>query len=155
MAGFRNPEQLDVWKLSDQVALRVREVIDRPAFRSHPKLREQMEEAAEGPCSHIQEGFARYRPADNARFVRIAAGSLGELIRHLSRARARQLLTPAEHAEISTLTKRALGAAIGYINYLQTADAPHLPPKRRARRKQKGRNPRTPNRNPRTSNRNP
>lgn len=143
MVGFRNPEEMDVWKLSNEVSLRVREVVDRAAFRRHERLRSQMEEAAEGPCSHIQEGFARYRPADNARFVRIAAGSLGELIRHLNRALARQLLSRTEHAEIMRLTKRALGAAIGYINYLQTAEAPHLPKPRRRPRKRKN-----PNRNP-------
>ena len=143
MTGFRNPEEMDVWKLSNQVSLRVREIVDRATFRRYQTLREQMEEAAEGPCSHIQEGFARYLPADNARFVRMAAGSLGELIRHLDRARARQLLSPAEHTEVRILTKRALGAAIGYINYLQTADAPHLRKKRRRQRKR-----RNPSRNP-------
>ena len=140
MAGFRNPEELDVWKLCNEVSLRVRVVVDRAPFRRHEKLRQQMEEAAESPCSHIQEGFARYLPADNARFVRIAAGSLAELIRHLNRALARQLLSPSEHAEIHRLTKRALGAAIGYIAYLQTAEAPHLP-KKHKRRSRRRKNP--------------
>ena len=117
MVGFRNPEEMDVWKLSNEVALRVRVVVDRAPFRRHEKLRQQMEEAA---------------------------GSLAELIRHLNRALARQLVSPSEHAEIYRLTKRALGAAIGYIAYLQTAEAPHLPKKhRRGRRRRKN-----PNSNP-------
>jgi four helix bundle protein len=131
MAGVRTPTELDVYKLSDELARRVREVVDRAPFRRHQKLRQQMEEAAESPCSNIEEGFSRYLPLDNARFVRIAAGSLAELIRHLNRALARQLISPKEHSELRTLAKRALGAAVGYIVYLQTAQAPHLPKKRR------------------------
>jgi hypothetical protein len=50
MAGVRTPTELDVYKLSDELAHRVREVIDRAPFRRHEKLREQMERKREpGP----------------------------------------------------------------------------------------------------------
>jgi four helix bundle protein len=66
MAGVREHTELDVWKLCDALRCRVREVIDRPAFGRHPKLREQLEEAAESPCPNIAEGFGRFYPRDNA-----------------------------------------------------------------------------------------
>ncbi len=134
MAGVRDHTQLDVWKLCDELRERVRPVIDRPAFAAHSTLRSQLEEAAEGPCPHIAEGFARYLPRDNARFVRIAAGSLAEVIEHLGRARARRLITSQEEAELGLLALRARKAATRYIVYLQSAEAPNLPDPRRRRR---------------------
>jgi four helix bundle protein len=133
MTGVRDPKELDVWKLCDALRERVRPVIDRPVFAAHETLRSQLEEAAEGPCPHIAEGFARYLPRDNARFVRIATGSLAEVVEHLGRARARRLITSEEQLEISALAERARKAATGYIVYLQSAEAPNLrkPRKRR------------------------
>ena len=84
MTGVRNYEELDVWKLSNEIRLRMRPILDRAEFVRHSALREQMEKCIERPCPQIAEGFARYLPGDNAKFVRIAAGSLAELLEHLS-----------------------------------------------------------------------
>ena len=129
MTGVRDHTELDTWQLAQALAEQIRPIIDRPAFRRHEKLRSQIEEAAEGAPSHVAEGFARYLPGDNSRFVRIAAASLNEVLIHLGRARARQLITQAEHAELSRLARRARGAAACYAAYLETADPP--PPRRR------------------------
>lgn len=147
MAGVRDHTELDVWQLAQALAERVRPIIDRPAFRRHEKLRSQIEEAAESSPSHIAEGFARYLPGDNSRFVRIAAASLSEVIIHLGRARARQLVSPDEHRELTRLASRARGAAACYAAYLETADPP--PPRRRPRKS--NRNPNG-NREPGTRN---
>ena len=138
MAGVRNHEELETWQLAGELAQQMRPIVDRPAFRRHEKLRSQIEEASESPPSHIAEGFARYVPRDNARFVRMAAGSLNELLVHLTRARARRLITAEEHAELSRLTRRALGAASSYAAYLETAEPPprRLRPPRRERKNQ-------------------
>jgi four helix bundle protein len=141
VAGVRNPEELDVWKLSDELERRVEKIIGREGFRRHESLRGQMERASESPCSNIEEGFSRYLPADNARFVRIATGSLRELIRHLNRALRRQLISQAEHVELTTLARRAGGAAARYIVYLQTAKPPHLKTPRRDNRPRENQEP--------------
>jgi four helix bundle protein len=96
----------------------------RPGFARHPKLRDQLERAGEGPCANIAEGFGRFKPRDNARFVRVAAGSLAEIREHLSRARAHDLITKEEDAELESLTRRAQYAAKGYLRYLKTATPP-------------------------------
>jgi hypothetical protein len=83
MAGVRNHTELEVWKLCDQIRRRVWEFVSRPSFRSHFTLRDQMKDAADSPCPNIAEGFSRYHPRDNAKFVRVAKGSLSELIDHL------------------------------------------------------------------------
>jgi four helix bundle protein len=135
MAGVRKYTELDVWKLSNALARQIRDVIDRPAFRRYPKLREQIDGAAESPPANIAEGFGRYYPGDNARFVRIAVGSLLELTVHLARAQARRLITAAECDALCSLARRAKGAATGYLEYLQTAELPPPRPRKKAQRK--------------------
>jgi four helix bundle protein len=132
MAGFRNHEELDCWQLSHQVRLRVREILERPGFRRKLDLRVQLEKVAESPCPNIAEGFARYLPRDNCRFVCIAAGSLNELPDHLNRAEARQLISPTECNELTALAQRALAATSGYAAYLRDAKPPR--PRRRLKR---------------------
>ena len=124
MTGVRDHTELDVWNLCDELCRQISDVIERPGFASHRKLREQIEEAAESPCPNIAEGFARYFPRDNARFVRIARGSLSELIVHLGWAKARRLITAAEADSLCSLALRAIRAATGYILYLQSATPP-------------------------------
>ena len=147
MTGVRDSQELNVWKLSDQLRVRVRAILARPGFANHPSLHEQLEKSSEGPCPNIAEGFSRYLPDDNARFVRIAAGSLSETIEHLSRARAQRLITTQEMEVLQTLARRARGAANAYVRYLQSSEAPHVPPRRRRRRPRPDAGPNQ-NRNP-------
>jgi four helix bundle protein len=119
----------------------MREILARSGFAAHGDLREQLEKSSERPCPNIAEGFARYLPADNARFVRIAAGSHSETIEHLDRAHAKKLITAQELTDLQTLARRARGAATGLIRYLQSADAPHLPPRRHRRRRRTKKQP--------------
>ena len=133
MTGVRDHTELDVWNLCDDLCNQVSGVTERPGFARHSKLRDQIKDAAESPCPNIAEGFARYFPRDNARFVHIARGSLTELIVHLGRARASRLITQAEADSLCKLALRARKAATGYILYLQSA----TPPKP-SRKKQEG-----------------
>jgi four helix bundle protein len=131
--GGRDYTELDVWKLADEVRRRVRTILDRRVFNKDLDLRDQLRRAAEAPCPNIAEGFSRYHPRDFARFLRTAKGSLTEVIEHLSRALAQQCVTEQEVAEITSLTKRARGAATKLILYLENAEAPGLPRGRASR----------------------
>ena len=124
MAGLRDHTAFDVWKLSDEVRRRVRVVLKRPEFRREFKLRDQLSSAAEGPCGHLAEGFSRWFPKDFARFVRIAKGSLSEVMVHIERAHDSGLVTDADCAEITRYARRARGAATRLILYLESADPP-------------------------------
>jgi four helix bundle protein len=130
MAGLRDPREFDVWKLSDELQRRLQPILERPGFLAHARLRDQLDEASARICPNLAEGFARYLPGDHARFVRIAAGSASEIIEHLSRARRKNLITTQEMADLQLLARRARGAATGLARYLQTAEPPHIPPKR-------------------------
>jgi four helix bundle protein len=122
MPGVRDYTELDVYKLSDQLERRVGELLDRPQLRADPDLHDQLKRSSEGPCPNIAEGFARFRPRENARFVRVAKGSLSETIVHLERAARKGLISTAECETLSILARRARGAATAYIRYLESVD---------------------------------
>ncbi len=81
--------------------------------------------------ANLAEGFGRYRPRDNARFVRIAIASLDESLNHLLHARKQKYVTPQEHETLTVLAKRARGASTRYLNYLESC--PPNGPKRKER----------------------
>ena len=135
MAGVRNHEELHAWKLSEQVEMRVREILRRPELRRDFTLWGQLKRASESPCPNIAEGFSRYLPRDFARFIRIAKGSLSEVIVHMTRARAKGLTGDEETTEIVRLAGRARRAATGLVRYLETATAPNTPERPCPRRK--------------------
>src|SRR6187402_1332478 len=111
MAGLRDVTEFDVYKLADELRIKLRVIVDRPDVRRIAWLHEQLETAMEGPCPNLAEGFGRYQPLDFARYVRIARGSLLETITHLGTAHARRLITAEEHTDFVRLAKRAIGAS--------------------------------------------
>ena len=124
MAGVRDHTQLEVWQLADAIRREVYRLTASPQFFKHLHLRDQLRRAADSVCPNIAEGFARYFPRDFARFLRIAGGSLSELMDHLSVARERGLLEPKEAEALMSLTRRAKGACTRLIRYLQGAKEP-------------------------------
>src|SRR5581483_7146652 len=126
-SGVRDYSHLDVWRLADEIRRKTRPVLLRPCFESDRDLRDQLRRCAERPCPNIAEGFERYHPLENARFVRIAKASFAEMMNHLDRAVSQGFIADAEAGELSTLCRRARGAATAYIRYLESASAPGVP----------------------------
>jgi four helix bundle protein len=127
----RRFEDLVTYQLADEVRARVRTIVRRDGFRFDLRLRDQLSRAAESACPNLAEGFARFHPRDNARFVRVARASLTELVVHLDVALAARLIDTAEHDDLCRLARRAAGAATRYIVYLENASAPGTEPRRR------------------------
>jgi four helix bundle protein len=141
MAGLRDITEFDVYKLADELRIKLRVVVDRPDVRRIGWLHDQLERAMEGPCAHLAEGFARYQPLDFARFVRIARGSLSETITHLGTANARRLITTEELTDFVRLAKRAIGASTALICYLERATEPGRDRPKRRRGRTRNREP--------------
>jgi four helix bundle protein len=125
MAGVRDHEALDVWKLANELRQRMRPILARPELRNDFDLWKQLKRATKSPCPNVAEGFSRFHPRDFAHFVRIAKGSLSEFIDHMGEAQASGYTNPAETAELIVLAKRARGAATGLIRYLEHAKPPN------------------------------
>jgi four helix bundle protein len=130
MAGVRDHEELDAWKLADELRARMRPILARPDLLKDSDLWNQLKRTTRSPCRNIAEGFSRFYPRDFAHFVRIAKASLSEFVDHMREAQACGYTTPAETAELIVLAKRARGAATGLVQYLERAK----PPRGRARR---------------------
>ncbi len=124
MAGVRDHSELQAFKLADQARQRVRRWVGHGTLRPDPGLEHQLKEAAESACANIAEGFSRYHPRDFARFLRMAKGSLSELVVHLERAAAQQLVPPQEAEVTASLARRSRGAITRLILYLEKAEAP-------------------------------
>jgi four helix bundle protein len=129
VAGVRDHTQLDVWKLSAAVQIEVERLTDSPVFNRYPRLKDQMRRASESPCPNIAEGFSRYQPREHARFLRIAKGSLSELLDHLGLAVRRRLISESDAQTLGSLARRARGACTKLILYLESTDPAGPSPK--------------------------
>lgn len=76
--------------------------------------------AARSGTRNIAEGCARYRHKEFAQFVRIAKGSLGEVLDHFIDAIDNGYMTPSEFAQHEHACKKALKAVNGLIRYLES-----------------------------------
>ena len=83
MAGVRRYQDLDCWKLANELKLGVYEIIERSPAKHDFDFRDQLRDAASSGPSNISEAFGYYRHPDAARFVRIAKSSLTETHHHL------------------------------------------------------------------------
>ncbi len=124
MAGVRRYEDLDCWKLANELKVRVYEIIERSAANHDFEFRDQLRDSASSGPSNLSESFAHYRHPDAARLARIAKSSLTETHNHLGDGVDRKYWTAEDAAPLLVLAKRAIGATTGWIRHLETSKAP-------------------------------
>jgi four helix bundle protein len=135
MAGFRKFEEIAAWQLSRQLKLHVDELIAQPAFRRKFKFTDQLSDAVRSAPRNIAEGHMRgFKHKEFAQFLRIARGSLGEVLNHLIDAHDQRLITDDDLYTTERLAKRAIKATTALIRYLESTPDPKPP-----------RTPKTPN----------
>src|SRR5262245_50053676 len=76
--GRRRFEDLDCWKLSNELKLGVYELIDTSPAKRDLKFSEQLKKSASSAPANIAEGFAHYEHGESIRYARVAKGSLTE-----------------------------------------------------------------------------
>ena len=74
-----------------------------------------------------------FKHKEFAQFVRVARGSLGEMLNHLLDAYELKLITEEELTECESLAKRSIKASTGLIRYLESTPDP--PPPKYKRKK--------------------
>lgn len=82
MAGLKDFREIAAWRLSREVKILAYPIVKRAAAAHDFKFRDQLQDAARSAPRNIAEGFARYKHKEFAQFVRIANGSLGEVLNH-------------------------------------------------------------------------
>ena len=120
MGGVRDFRDLAAWKESRNVRLLAYALLRRPAVSRDFKFRDQLADAARSAPRNIAEGFARYKHKEFAQFVRIAKGSIAEVLDHFIDAVDNGYLTQSELKEHEFACKRALKAINGLIRYLES-----------------------------------
>ena len=102
----------------------VRTLCDRSSFDRDERLRGQLLDAGRSGPRNIAEGFARWKHADFARFVRIAKASEVELLNHFHEATKSRHITTAERDKLSHAARKAIKAANGLIRWLENNPDP-------------------------------
>jgi four helix bundle protein len=72
-------EDLPVWQLASNLAVRTFSLGERNSLRRHRSLRDQIERAALSVSNNIAEGFERGTTSELLAFLYIARGSSGEV----------------------------------------------------------------------------
>ncbi|HWI16538.1 MAG TPA: four helix bundle protein [Vicinamibacterales bacterium] len=121
MAGFKKFEEIIAWQLAHSLKLQVDAFIARPAFKFKFKFADQLSDAVRSAPRNIAEGYMRgYKHREFAYFLRVARGSLGEVLNHLLDANEQGLITDAELVAAERLAKRAIKATTGLIRHLES-----------------------------------
>src|SRR3954466_2169232 len=124
MAGVRRYQDLDCWKLANELKCRVYELVETSPAAKDLRFRDQLIDAASSAPSNISEGFACYRHKEGARYARIAKASLTETDNHLNDGTNRRHWTRERVGPLLILADRAIGATVGWIRHLETTEAP-------------------------------
>ncbi|HRN37607.1 MAG TPA: four helix bundle protein [Flavobacteriales bacterium] len=88
------------------------------------RLTDQIIRSSRGPCANIAEGYGRYHENDNARFCRMAKGSLNETKDHLTAAYDEEYISKEVLKQHWALAEEALRVVNGYVNYLKRMGGP-------------------------------
>ena len=96
---------------------------------------DQIRGAIGSACRNTSEGFDRFRPAEHARFLEFARGSIGEVQDGLIEARQKNYIDAALFGRLWTLSRRAIGTNTNLQKYLRrcvkTGAKPWLKPRGR------------------------
>jgi four helix bundle protein len=124
MAGVNRYEDLECWKLANELKITVYRLVDGSRAKQDFEFRDQIRNSASSTTSNLAEAFGHYRHKDAARYARIAKASLMETHNHLGDGIARKHWTETDAAPLLTLATRAIKATTGWIRYLESTDPP-------------------------------
>jgi four helix bundle protein len=111
-------EDLEVYKISLEISDRVWNIVIHWDNFSRNNIGGQLLRAIDSVGANISEGYGRGSKLDNARFVKIARGSLFETKHWLTISNRRKLLSDSDTKEILEDIESLLPRLSAYINYL-------------------------------------
>ena len=118
MANKSRLEDLEVYKISLEISDKIWDIIILWDNFSRNNVGGQLLRAVDSVGANISEGYGRGSKVDNARFVKIARGSLFEAKHWLTVSHRRKLLSYKELKEILDEIESLLPRLSAYINYL-------------------------------------
>ena len=115
--------ELTAWQAVVAFKKGIYDLIEREPLATDLKLREQLRESVASAQSHIAEGFGRFDPLDNARFVKMARASMLECHNHLGDAVDRKRITEDTRRDHLLRWEVAMKEIGGWLDYLQSPEA--------------------------------
>ncbi len=112
-------ENLEVYQLPETLADLIWDIVLKWDHFAKSTVGMQMVDAADSISSNIAEGCGRYSYKDDARFVRIARGSLYETKNWLRRAYKRKLLTDSDVENVKPIIEELLPRLNAYLSSLR------------------------------------
>ena len=79
MAVYKQFEDLEIWRLANDIAVKFYEVTETGQLKNDWGLKDQIRRAAASISNNIAEGFEYDNNTDFIRFLRYSKGSAGEL----------------------------------------------------------------------------
>jgi four helix bundle protein len=138
--GVTDFRDLVTWQLADELRREVIAFTENKSVARDFRFCNQIRDASASACRNTSEGFGRFRPAENARFLEFAHASLSEVQDGLIEAREKKYIDDELHDRLWTLSRRALGANTNYMKYLHRCARRNAKPweKKRPRTKNEG-----------------
>ncbi len=120
MAGVKRYEDLEAWQIADELKREVYALTATGPASKDFKFRDQIRDSAASSTKNIAEGFGRFNPGDNARFVEISVASTMETKDSLKDGVDRGHFTPERALHAQQLTERSIQCSTKYIVYLKS-----------------------------------
>jgi four helix bundle protein len=117
--GVRDFRDLVAWQLVNELRQEIIAFTAKEPVKSDVRFCNQIRDAISSACRNTAEGFDRFKPGDNARFVEYARASIGEVQDLLIEAKQKSFLEQPAFERLWTLSRRALGTNTNYGKYLR------------------------------------
>jgi four helix bundle protein len=114
---------LRAWQTCSAYKNAVYKLCRESRIAADPELARQLISCVASAPANIAEGFARFNPPDNARFVVMARASLVESQNHLFDAVDRGHITEEQRVTHNQLAEMALREVTGWLAYLRSSEA--------------------------------
>jgi four helix bundle protein len=120
MPGVKRYEDLEAWQIADELKREMYALTETgPASRDF-EFRNQIRASAASSTKNIAEGFGRFSPGDNARFVEISIASTMETKDSLKDGVDRGHFLPERVARAHQLAERSIQCSTRFIVYLKS-----------------------------------
>lgn len=117
----RRHEEIAAWQLAKELERRVLEFTATAPANRDGSFCQQIRDSSSSAPSNIAEGFGRFWPLAFADKLRIAIGELRETQNHLDTGLHLRYLSQQKYDEMFGLADRAIGAAVNFAKYLESA----------------------------------
>ncbi|PVD50344.1 four helix bundle protein [Terrimonas sp.] len=111
-------EELEIWKQSRMLSLKIFQITQKEVFSREYKFKEQIKSSAGSVMDNIAEGFDRSSRLEFLNFLGIAKGSCGEVRSQLYRAFDQQYISEKEFDETVSQYEQLSAKIAAFMNYL-------------------------------------